>query len=253
MRGWAGRSGDVLLDADLLESALLSPVSFAEAEAAVLAATSGPDGVLVASVVWEADAVTIRVAVRATQLTDELVARTWEVLDHQLGVTVGFTVAAGAPALVLPAAGLALLWTQLPPDTPGGPAGQEPRRAAGVAGRPPGARAAPRQRRRRPPRRTLGRPHARHAGRPVRRPPAGARHRVGGGVAGGALRRRTAPDDAHDPRHPRLRHRARGPGRAGAAPRAGRRPARRRRRGPDDHGRPTGRCGTSSTCRGPTT
>ena len=68
----------MLLDADLLESALLSPVSFAEAEAAVLAATSGPDGVLVASVVWEADAVTIRVAVRATQLTDELVARTWE-------------------------------------------------------------------------------------------------------------------------------------------------------------------------------
>ena len=117
MRGWAGRSGGVLLDADLLESALLSPVSFAEAEAAVLAAASGPDGVLVASVVWEADAVTIRVAVRATQLTDELVARTWEALDHQLGVTVGFTVAAGAPALVLPAAGLAVLWTLLPPDT----------------------------------------------------------------------------------------------------------------------------------------
>ena len=117
MRGWAGRSGDVLLDADLLESALLSPVSFAEAEAAVIAATNGPDGVLVASVVWEADAVTIRVAVRATQLTDELVAQTWEALDHQLGVTVGFTVAASAPALVLPATGLALLWTQLPPDT----------------------------------------------------------------------------------------------------------------------------------------
>ncbi len=117
MREWAGRSGGVLLDGDLLESALLSPVSFAEAEAAVLAATSGPDGVLVASVVWEADAVTIRVAVRATQLTDELVAQTWEVLDHQLGVAVGYTVAAGAPALVLSAAGLALLWTQLPPGT----------------------------------------------------------------------------------------------------------------------------------------
>ena len=117
MRGWAGRSGGVLLDADLLESALLSPVSFAEAEAAVIAATSGPDGVLVASVVWEADAVTIRVAVRATQLTDELVAQTWEALDHQLGVTVGFTLSAGAPALALPAAGLALLWTQLPPDS----------------------------------------------------------------------------------------------------------------------------------------
>ena len=117
MREWAVRSGGVLLDTDLLESAPLSPVSFAEAEAAVLAASSGPDGVLVASVVWEADAVTIRVAVRATQLTDEVVARTWEVLDHQLGETVGFTVAAGAPALVLPAAGLALLWSRLPPDT----------------------------------------------------------------------------------------------------------------------------------------
>jgi hypothetical protein len=117
MRGWAGRCGGVLLDADLLESAPLSPVSFADAEAAVLAAASGPDGVLVASVVWEADAVTIRVAVRATQLTDELVARTWEALDHQLGRTVGFTVAAGVPALVLPAAGLALLWTLLPTDT----------------------------------------------------------------------------------------------------------------------------------------
>ena len=117
MREWAGRSGGVMLDGDLLESAPLSPVSFAEVEAAVLAATTGPDGVLVASVVWEADAVTIRVAVRATQLTDELVAQTWEVLDHQLGFAVGYTVAAGAPALVLPAAGLALLWSQLPPDT----------------------------------------------------------------------------------------------------------------------------------------
>ena len=115
MREWAGRSGAVLLDGDLLESALLAPGSFAEAEAAVLAATSGPDGVLVASVVWEADAVTIRVAVRATQLTDDLVAQTWEVLDHQLGFAVGYTVAAGAPMLVLPAAGLALLWPELPP------------------------------------------------------------------------------------------------------------------------------------------
>jgi pimeloyl-ACP methyl ester carboxylesterase len=39
------------------------------------------------------------------------------VLDHQLGFALGYTVAAGAPALVLPAAGLALLWTQLPPGT----------------------------------------------------------------------------------------------------------------------------------------
>ena len=117
MRDWAGHGGRVMSDADLLESALLSPLSFAEAEAAVLAATSGPDGVLVASVVWEADAVTIRVAVRATQLTDELVARTWEGLDHQLGRLVGYTLATTAPVLLLSGAGVYLLWSQLPAET----------------------------------------------------------------------------------------------------------------------------------------
>ena len=117
MRDWAGRGGRVMRDGDLLESALLSPLTFAEAEAAVLAATSGPDGVLVASVVWEADAVTIRVAVRATQLTDELVARAWEGLDHQLGRLAGYTLATTAPVLVLSGAGVYLLWSQLPAET----------------------------------------------------------------------------------------------------------------------------------------
>jgi hypothetical protein len=94
MRDWAGHCGRVLLDADLLESALLSPLSFAEAEAAVLAATSGPDGVLVAAAVWEADAVTIRVAVRATQLTDELVVQTWEgLVVPDTGSAAGFLAA----------------------------------------------------------------------------------------------------------------------------------------------------------------
>jgi hypothetical protein len=117
MRAWACRGGRVMLDADLLESALLSPLSFAEAEAAVLAATSGPDGVLVASAVWEADAVTIRVAVRATQLTDELVARAWEGLDHQVGRLVGYTLATTAPVLLLSGAGVFMLWSQLPAET----------------------------------------------------------------------------------------------------------------------------------------
>jgi hypothetical protein len=117
MRDWAGHGGRVMSDADLLESAVLSPLSFAEAEAAVLAATSGPDGVLVASVVWEADAVTIRVAVRATQLTDELVARTWEALDHELGRLTGYALATTAPVLVLAGAGAYLLWSQLPAGT----------------------------------------------------------------------------------------------------------------------------------------
>ena len=117
LRDWAGHGARVLLDGDLLESALLSPGSFVEAEAAVLEATSGPHGVLAASAVWEADAVTIRVAVRATQLTDELVAQVWEGLDHELGRLAGYTVAACAPVLVVSAAGLSLLWSELPSET----------------------------------------------------------------------------------------------------------------------------------------
>jgi hypothetical protein len=121
MRAWAADDGAVLVDGDLLESALLSPLTFAEAEAAVLAATSGPEGVLVASVVWETDAVTIRVAVRATQLTDELVARAIDRLDHDLGYVVGYTVGASIPELALPGLVLGgtlfLLWSQLPDDT----------------------------------------------------------------------------------------------------------------------------------------
>ncbi len=121
MREWATSDGRVLLDGDLLESALLSPLTFAEAEAAVLAATSGPDGVLVASVVWETDALTIRVAVRATQLTDELVARAMDRLDHDLGYVVGSTVTTTLPELALPllvgGGALVLIWSQLPDDT----------------------------------------------------------------------------------------------------------------------------------------
>jgi hypothetical protein len=121
MRGWAADDAAVLLDGDLLASALLSPVTFAAAEAAVLAATGGPDGVLVASVVWDTDAVTIRVAVRATQLTDELVARAMDRLDHDLGYVVGYTFTATLPETALPllvgGGILFLVWSQLPDGT----------------------------------------------------------------------------------------------------------------------------------------
>ena len=65
MRGWAATGARVLANGDLVESAVLAPVSFARAEAAVVAATTGPDGILVESLGWETDAVLIRVAVRA--------------------------------------------------------------------------------------------------------------------------------------------------------------------------------------------
>jgi len=124
MRDWARDDGRVLLDGDLLESAVLSPLTFAEAEAAVLLATSGPDGVLVASVVWETDALTIRVAVRATELTDELVARAIDRLDHDLGYLVGYGITRSLPELALPlligGGTVFLVWSQLPDDTKAG-------------------------------------------------------------------------------------------------------------------------------------
>lgn len=126
LRDDLARSGGVLTDADLLASALLSPVTFAEAEGAVLAATAGPDGLLVASLAWEADALLVRVTIEAFESTDELVRLTFEVVDYTAGRVVGFTLAStlvGAvatapvwlPPVVAGVAGAALLYAALPP------------------------------------------------------------------------------------------------------------------------------------------
>lgn len=118
--------GRVLADADLVASALLSPLTFAEAEGAVLATTGGPDGLAVASLSWEADAVLVRVTVEAFETTDELVRVSFETVDYAVGRTVGSTLAGGLVATVataptwLPtvaagAAGAAMLYAALPP------------------------------------------------------------------------------------------------------------------------------------------
>ncbi len=88
----------VLGDGDLLESALLSPVTFAEAEAEVARATSGPDGLVPASVAWEADAVLVRVTVTAFEETDELVRQTFEAVDYLAGRALGHALALGLVA-----------------------------------------------------------------------------------------------------------------------------------------------------------
>ena len=100
MRDWARAGGRVLRDGDLVESALLAPWSFAEAELAVLDATTGRDGILVESVGWETDALLIRGAVSAFEQVDALVAATFEVVDYALGRAVGSTLAAGLPLAV---------------------------------------------------------------------------------------------------------------------------------------------------------
>jgi hypothetical protein len=73
LRAWAGLGLRTMTDPDLAASAVLSPISFGLAEAAVLAATTGPDGVLAGSARWETDAVLVRGAVDGLQATDRVV------------------------------------------------------------------------------------------------------------------------------------------------------------------------------------
>ncbi len=119
LRDWAALGGRTLHNGDLVESAILSPLSFGEAEVAVLAATTGPDGVLVESLGWETDAVLIRVTVRVLQEADELVHLTFEAVDHLVGRAIGFTLTASIPALLATAVTVGplayVVWQNLPP------------------------------------------------------------------------------------------------------------------------------------------
>ena len=89
LRDWAGAGRRVLTDDDLLESGVLCPATFVLAEAAVLAATTGPDGLLAESLGWEVDAVAIRAAVAALESADQRVHDSFEVLDYAVGRAVG--------------------------------------------------------------------------------------------------------------------------------------------------------------------
>jgi pimeloyl-ACP methyl ester carboxylesterase len=119
MREWAGIGARTMGNGDLVESAILSPISFGEAEVAVLSATTGPDGVLVESLAWETDAILIRVTVRVFQEADDLVHGAFEVVDHLVGRMIGLTLVTSAPALLTTALTLGplayVLWQHLPP------------------------------------------------------------------------------------------------------------------------------------------
>jgi hypothetical protein len=73
LRDWSVLGLRTVAEPDLVASAPLSPITFGLAEAAVLAATTGPDGLLAGSVLWEADAVLVRAAVTGLQVTDRAV------------------------------------------------------------------------------------------------------------------------------------------------------------------------------------
>lgn len=89
MRQWSGLGVTTVTNADVLESSILAPGSFALAESAVLAATTGPGGILAASVGWEADAILIRITITLFEETDELAEQAIEAADYALGRIIG--------------------------------------------------------------------------------------------------------------------------------------------------------------------
>jgi hypothetical protein len=89
LRGLGADGLRVMRDPDLLESGLLSPGSCAAAEAAVLAVTGGPDGVVAASFGWEADAIGVRTAIECLEAADDSVRFAIEGLDRQLVLVLG--------------------------------------------------------------------------------------------------------------------------------------------------------------------
>lgn len=74
MLDWAADGAAVLVDPDLIASAPLAPVTFAEAEACVLSATAGPDGIGVQALGWQADAAALRLTASRLESTEDLVA-----------------------------------------------------------------------------------------------------------------------------------------------------------------------------------
>ncbi|HRD64349.1 MAG TPA: hypothetical protein PL137_25850, partial [Nocardioides sp.] len=76
----------------------LSPTSCAAAEAAVLAATGGTQGVVAAAFGWEADAVAVRVAIEALELADDAAGAALQGLGTQLALA---TSAHLAPTVLL--------------------------------------------------------------------------------------------------------------------------------------------------------
>lgn len=97
MRHQAGRGAQVLADGDLLASAVLAPATFAAAEAAVLAATTGPRGIGTASIGWEADAAVLRAVVADLEAVDAAIGSVFEEVDvGPLRVPVPLGTVAGA-------------------------------------------------------------------------------------------------------------------------------------------------------------
>ena len=100
MRDLARAGGRTAVDQDLLESAILSPSTAVSAEAAVLAATTGPDGILVESAGWELDARAIRGTVALFESADRARHDAFEVIDYLMARQLGSLLLTGSPAVL---------------------------------------------------------------------------------------------------------------------------------------------------------
>ena len=109
LRGWAGDGFRALADPDLASSAPLSPPTFALAEAALVAAVTGPTGLLPGVLAWEADARLVRAAVLALEASDQATHLAIEAVDWRLGLVAGLSLRCAGPTL----AGVVRV---LPPD-----------------------------------------------------------------------------------------------------------------------------------------
>ena len=114
LREWARLGAQALADPDLLSSAVLSPVSFACAEGAVVAATTGPDGVLVESCGWEVDARLVRAALAGIAAADAFSETAMDDLDRRVGNVLGSALRLGAPSLPFAIAAALPLADRLP-------------------------------------------------------------------------------------------------------------------------------------------
>lgn len=105
----AGLGPRVLTDGDLLESSVLSPLTFADAQVQVLDATAGADGLAVRAVGVEADALGVRAVVAAFEASDTLARHLGETIDSTLGHVAGRALVPALPALLV-VGGLTYAW-----------------------------------------------------------------------------------------------------------------------------------------------
>ena len=96
----AGLGARIMANGDLLESSILSPGSFADAELQVLDATTGANGLTVRAIGIEADALGVRAVVAAFKASDSLSRHAMEMLDNALGKLLFVGTVAALPALL---------------------------------------------------------------------------------------------------------------------------------------------------------